>query len=192
MDHSLTAQLLQQYGYLAVLVGSLLEGETIMLIAGFASHRGYLDLRGVIAVAAAGGFLGDQGFFWLGRLHGNAVMARWPRLQQHAPRVNALLQRHHIWIIIGIRFMYGLRTAGPALIGMSEVGALRFALLNLIGAVLWAVVISGAGYLFGQALELILRDVRRYEIAGLAAIIAVGFLWWGWRWYRTRRQRNCG
>ena len=53
---------------------------TILLIAGFAAHRGYLDLVGVVAVAATGGFLGDQAFFWLGRLRGKAVLLRWSKL----------------------------------------------------------------------------------------------------------------
>ena len=37
-------QLLTDYGYWAVFVGSLLEGETILILAGFAAHRGYLSL----------------------------------------------------------------------------------------------------------------------------------------------------
>ncbi len=188
MDHSVIGQLLEQYGYLAVLVGALLEGETILLIAGFAAHRGYLDLGLVICVAAAGGFLGDQGFFWLGRLRGRAVLARWPKLQVHSGKVNALLERHHSWIIVGIRFIYGLRTAGPILIGMSEVGALRFAAFNLIGAILWASLIGGAGYLFGQALELMLGNIRRYEELALAALVAVGILAWAYQRSRVRRQ----
>jgi len=192
MDHSLLAQLLQQYGYLAVLAGAFLEGETILLIAGFAAHRGYLDFGGVVAVAAAGGFLGDQTFFWLGRLRGKAVLARWPKLlQMHAGKVNALLARHHSWIIVGIRFMYGLRVAGPVLIGMSEVGALRFAAFNLTGAILWAALISGAGYLFGQALELVLGNIRRYEELALAALVAVGILLWGYHRFRAwKRERS--
>jgi membrane protein DedA with SNARE-associated domain len=188
VESSLIAQLLQQYGYLAVLVGAILEGETILLIAGFASHSGYLNLGGVVAVAAAGGFLGDQAFFWLGRLRGNRVIARWPKLQAHARKVNTLLERHHSWIIVGIRFMYGLRVAGPVLIGMSGVGPLRFAAFNLIGAILWAALIGGAGYLFGQALELMLGNIRRYEELALAALVAVGILTWLYQRSRARKQ----
>lgn len=188
MESSLVAQLLQQYGYLAVLIGAMLEGETILLIAGFASHRGYLNFGGVVAIAAAGGFLGDQAFYWLGRLRGKAVIARWPKLQLHARKVNTLLERHHSWIIVGIRFMYGLRVAGPVLIGMSEVGPLRFAAFNLIGAVLWALLIGGAGYLFGQALELVLGNIKRYEELALAAVAAMGILVWLYQRTRARRQ----
>jgi membrane protein DedA with SNARE-associated domain len=189
VDSSLVAQLLQQYGYLAVLIGAVLEGETILLIAGFAAHRGYLNIGAVVAVAAAGGFAGDQAFYWLGRLRGNAVIARWPKLQLRARKVQALLARHHSWIIVGIRFMYGLRVAGPVLIGMSGVPPLRFAAFNLLGAILWAGLIGGAGYLFGQAVELMLGHVRRYEELALAALVAVGVAFWLYQRARAKKQR---
>jgi membrane protein DedA with SNARE-associated domain len=35
--------ILDPYGYLAVLVGTFLEGETILVLGGFAAHRGYLQ-----------------------------------------------------------------------------------------------------------------------------------------------------
>lgn len=172
-DHSLVAQLIQQYGYWAVLIGSVLEGETILVIAGFAAHSGYLALGTVVAVGTFGGFLGDQVFYWLGRARGRALLARWPALSAHTARVEALLRRYDAWIIVAVRFMYGLRVAGPVALGMSGVGALRFTLFNLAGALLWAGSIGVAGYLFGHALQLLLDDVRRYEgwiLAGLAGL----------------------
>ena len=56
------AQLLTDYGYLAVFAGSLLEGETILVLAGFAAHQGYLSLELTVAIAFVGGTLGDQVF----------------------------------------------------------------------------------------------------------------------------------
>lgn len=59
--------LLADYGYFAVLAGSLLEGETILILAGFAAHQGHLSLSWVMAVAFVGGTLGDQIFYFAGR-----------------------------------------------------------------------------------------------------------------------------
>ena len=42
------------YGYLALLTGALLEGETIVIIAGIMAHSGYLQLPWVIGVAFCG------------------------------------------------------------------------------------------------------------------------------------------
>ena len=178
MDHHHLQALLDNYGYIAVLLGALLEGETILVMAGFAAHRGLLDLATVILIAAAGGFLGDQIFFTLGRYHGRQMLARFPSIQKRAARVDDLIGRHSSWLIIGVRFLYGMRVAGPVLIGMSGVSHLRFAILNLIGALLWSSVVAGAGYLFGHAVTMVMHDARRYELALLAVIAAAGlFLW---------------
>jgi membrane protein DedA with SNARE-associated domain len=182
--HQLQA-LLENYGYLGVFIGALLEGETILIMAGFAAHRGLLHLPWVMALAAAGGFLGDQIFFALGRYRGQETIRRFPSIQRQALRVQDLIVRHSTWLIIGVRFMYGLRVAGPVLIGMSGVSHLRFMVLNAIGALIWAAVIAGLGYAFGQAIELFLHDVRRYEFVLLLVIAAVGAVFWMLR--RARR-----
>ena len=179
---SLTALLLN-YGYFAVFLGTFLEGETILIMAGFAAHRGYLDLRWVMAVATAGSFMGDQLYFYLGARYGWHILNRFPKLKPRAARVQALLERYHLPLIPGIRFMYGLRMVGPLAIGMSSVSWARFFALNLLGAILWAVLIGGSGYLFGNAMELVLADLRHYEEA-LLALIAIGgiIVWLNYRW----------
>ena len=169
-------QLLADYGYLAVLAGSLLEGETILVLAGFAAARGYMSLPWVVAVAFFGGTLGDQIFFYVGWRYGDALLKRVPRLARSAGLLNKLLCRYHAWLIVGVRFMYGLRIAGPIVIGMSDVPARRFLLFNLIGAALWAPLIAGIGYLFGESLHWLLADSARYELAAVLVIIAAAAL----------------
>jgi membrane protein DedA with SNARE-associated domain len=55
--------LIEEYGYIAVFVGAFLEGETVLVLAGFAAHRGHLDLPRVITMAMFAGWLGDQLYF---------------------------------------------------------------------------------------------------------------------------------
>jgi membrane protein DedA with SNARE-associated domain len=94
VNQALLQQLVEQYGYWAVAIGTLLEGETLLILGGFAAHRGYLELPWVVAVAALGGWAGDQFWFWMGRSRGSALLERLPRLKQHAGRVEQLLARH--------------------------------------------------------------------------------------------------
>jgi membrane protein DedA with SNARE-associated domain len=188
--HNTLQTLIENYGYIAVFLGAVLEGETVLIMAGFAAHRGYLDLIWVIAVAALGGFAGDQCFFALGRFRGRQMLARFPSVHAQAARVDDLIHRHSTWLILGVRFMYGLRIAGPVLIGMSQVSHVRFAVLNLIGAIVWAAVVAGAGYAFGQAVTLALHNVRRYEILVLVGIALVGLLVWAVRKARHRPRTD--
>ena len=184
MDHAHLQALIEQYGHIVVFIGALLEGETVLIMAGFAAPRGYLYLPWIVLIGAAGGFLGDQIFFMAGRRHGHQLLARFPIIAVHAVRIEPLIERHSTWLILAVRFMYGLRIAGPILIGTSKVSHWRFAVLNLIGALLWAALIAGAGYLFGEALELVLAHVRRYEKWILAGILVAGVL----VWMRQRRK----
>ena len=181
-------QFLTDYGYLAVFVGSLLEGETILVLAGFAAHQGYLSLPWVVLLAICGGTLGDQVYFLVGRRFGSSLVQRFPRMTSPAQRVNRLLMRFHEALIIGVRFMYGLRIVGPMVIGMSDVPAWRFAVFNAIGAVAWAVAISAIGYLFGHALQSLLVAADQYEAVAVLVIVAFGLLLAFAHWVRTRRR----
>ena len=177
-------QLIQQWGYVLVFLGALFEGETMLLLAGLVVHNGHLALPPIILLAAAGGFLGDLAFFLLGRRYVGRLLKRFPSLRSPAARADDLLSRYHAPFILANRFLYGLRIAGPVAVGMSAIPATRFALINLLGAVLWACVIVGVGYLFGQAVELLLGDVRRIEEGLLGGIILLGVLIWAVRLLR--------
>jgi membrane protein DedA with SNARE-associated domain len=184
MEASNLQQLIEHYGYLAVFIGALIEGETILVMAGYLAHEGYLNLVGVVAVAAVGGFIGDQFFFALGRFRGREILTRFPSLKARAARVEKLVLRYQNWLIVLIRFMYGLRVAGPIFLGMAQVSHIRFAVVNLLGAIVWAVLIGGAGYLFGQAVGLFLHDAQRYEGFLLGGILVLGIFVWIYRRYR--------
>jgi len=178
--------LIDSYGYLAVLVGAFLEGETILALAGLAAYRGYLDFYTVVVVALIAGFAGDQFYFFLGRAQGARILARFPDAEERAHKFDALLARWHAPLIIGIRFMYGFRIVGPILLGMGRVPAWKFIVFNFIGAAIWAPLIAGIGFLFGSALESALLDLKRYELWAFIAVLALGSAIWVVHWLRSR------
>jgi membrane protein DedA with SNARE-associated domain len=180
-------QLVATYGYPLLFGGTLLEGETVVAMAGYLAHRGYLSLPFVIAVAAAGGFVGDQLFFYMGRHRGDAMLRRFPSLKAHVGRATGLIERYRVGAVFVIRFMYGVRTVGPMVFGMSRISWRLYVLLNLASSLLWAGVIAGAGYGFGQAVELVLHDLKRYEWVLLLILASVGAVAWSYR-----RLRQCG
>lgn len=86
-------ELIAAYGYYAVFLGSITEGETVLVLGGIAAHRGYLDLLGVMAAAFTGGWLGDLTYFFFGRRHGNAFLARFPALRPRASKVRRPIEQ---------------------------------------------------------------------------------------------------
>lgn len=171
-------ELIAAYGYYAVFLGSVAEGETVPVLGGIAAHRGYLELYWVVAAAFAGGWLGDLAYFFFGRRHGEAFLARFPALRPRTDKARRLIERHPVSVIIAVRFLYGLRTVGPMAIGMSAVPTGRFLLLNALGALLWALVVAVAGYAFSNAVEALLPQIRHYEEYLFAGVLAAGILAW--------------
>lgn len=168
--------LIQQYGLLAVWLGAFLEGETVLLLAGAFAHGGLLQVQWVMAAAAFGAFVGDSFFFLVGRRFGPHVTERFPWLAAAMPRIDALVRRWRWGAVIALRFMYGLRVAGPMLIGAGTMPRHEFLAANAVGAALWAVLIGGLGYLAGHAVEAMLGRVAGAEKWVVVAIIVGGIV----------------
>jgi membrane protein DedA with SNARE-associated domain len=178
-------QLLAQWGYLAVGIGTFFEGETIVLAAGALAHRGVLWWPGVVLAAFAGSLLGDQLWFFVGRRYGRAFITKRPPLRVHVQRVEGWLARFGVWFVLGFRFVYGVRTVSPIVLGASGYSVARFVPLNIVGALLWAFAFVGAGLGLGAGLRALLGRVTRLEeVLGCALLLSL-LLWW----LRTRRQR---
>jgi membrane protein DedA with SNARE-associated domain len=180
--------LVAQYGYAFVFAGALAEGESVLLAAGFAAHRGMLKLHEVMAVAFIAAALGDQLCFYLGRHQGPRLLARFPALLAQVKRVEPMLARHPNAAILSLRFLYGLRTAGPIALGALGVSRWRFALLNLLSAALWALAFSLLGYQFSHALDRLAPQLRTAEEAVLIALLCAALAWTLWRRQRARRK----
>lgn len=178
----------ETYGYYALLAGTFIEGETILLIGGLAAHLGYLDLPAVMLVAFIGSFSGDQLYFCIGRLKGREVLSRFRRWEKRVDRVHCLMSRYHDLIMVGFRFVYGIRILTPVVLGMNKsVKTGRFFAFNAIGALIWSASISLAGYFFGYAIEKLIRAVKHYEIIVLFVIAGAGLaIWMGRRVARNR------
>ena len=178
--------LVTTYGYPALLAGVLLEGETIVIIAGILAHSGFLQLPWVIGIAFCGAFCADQIVFQVGKRKGKRFLEKRPHWEPRIDRVRRFLVGYQIIAVLGYRFIYGMRTITPIVIGASGFATRRFVLLDLCSTLLWAVAVSSAGYFFGNVVEALLRDFRRYELAVILVVAAVA----GGVWFYRYRLKN--
>ncbi len=172
------AELISTYGYAAIAIGTFLEGETVLILGGFAAHRGYLELPWVLLSAFLGTLTGDQFYFFVGRIKGRALLEKRPGWQARSEKVFSLLAKHEAWLILGFRFLYGLRTVTPFVVGASKISTIRFLSLNVCGALVWSIVIGVLGYLFGHSLEILIGDIKRYEFRLFLGIATLGLIVW--------------
>jgi membrane protein DedA with SNARE-associated domain len=181
------SSLLHQYGYLLIFLGTLAEGETLLMLGGYFAHRGYLDLGGVIATSFIAAVCGDQLFFHLGRRHAKGLLARFPRLRE---KVNLALQRvehHQVKVVLSMRFLWGLRIALPVALGLTSMDARKFFWLNLLSAAVWSSVFAFVGFGTSHLVTQIVDNLHHYEkwIAVGVLLVAALILWV--RWHGARR-----
>src|ERR1051325_7458722 len=95
--------LITRYGYPALILGLLLEGETVLVLAAFMAHRGYLSLPFVILIGCVVAFASDQFFFWIGRVKGRQFLEKRPAWQPHLEKATSLLGRNPNLLFLGDR-----------------------------------------------------------------------------------------
>lgn len=138
--------LVRSYGYVAIVFGTVFEGEATMLAAGAAAHRGLLQPYLVIASGMLGTFISDIFCFSVGRLSGQRL-ARWfPRTFERVADAFRMMDRFHNQLIVWHQFVPGLCTITPLAFGMSDIRASRFVFLNVVGNCLWTVTYTIAGF----------------------------------------------
>lgn len=174
--------LITHYGYAALVIGSMAEGETVTLLGGVAAHQGLLKFPLVAAAVALGGMMGDQLLYLLGRCYGGKILRRFPRYHTKIRRAQKMIQRHPYLFVIGTRFMYGFRVVGPLLTGASRLPPKIFLPLNIVGALIWALLFTTLGYLGGEVIAPWLHDLDQHLRHGvwliLAIVLVVGVRWW--------------
>ncbi len=136
-----------------VVVMPFLPGDSLLFIVGALCGASLMSLplaMGLLVVAAV---LGDQCNYSIGRYFGPKVF-QWENSRFF--NRNAFNQAHNFYerhgpiTIIIARFMPFIRTFAPFVAGVAEMSRNKFTTYNVVGALIWVVGLTGAGYLFGN------------------------------------------
>lgn len=161
MDH--VVSLLVQYGYLVVFGVVLLEnlglplpGPLVLLVAGGLAAAGKIWLPLVMALAVVAALLGDIVWYALGRWRGRPVLSFLCRLSLNpdtcVANTERFFLRHGIRMLLVAKFLPGLNTVAPPLLGTLHAPVPSFLAFDLAGALIYTASIAGAGFLLGNEL----------------------------------------
>jgi len=188
-------QLLRDYGPLGVFLGAAFEGQTAVVAGGFLAHLKLMSVWTVAVCACAGSGLIDQALFLAGRRFRDHEFV--VRTSQTAAFAKALrfIERYPVSYVIAFRFLFGLRLASPIAIGVSRMPAVRFLLLNILSAAIWAGTFTAIGFWFGQTFEAWFGRFKGLEhwlgvalVVIVAAIALYHLVKWLWPYLRPRHQ----
>ena len=186
----LVREYLEIYGYWILFIGTFLEGEAILLLAGLLAFQGHLAIIGVIVVSWFGSFCGDQFFFYLGRHKGRWLLHRFRSIARKFRTALRLIETYGNFVAFISRFTYGFRIILPIILGVTDIAPGIFLRINLISALVWAVTFSLGGYLFGKSASVLLDDVGTYEQYLVLALLGMISLAWCGHAYQVWRLRK--
>ncbi|HEY0321678.1 MAG TPA: DedA family protein [Pyrinomonadaceae bacterium] len=192
-------RLFVHYGYWTVFFGVMLEnaglpvpGETILLAAGFFAANGHFALLSVMLVATVGAVVGDNIGFAIGHHYGRGFLLRFGRFFFLTPkrfaRIEGFFERHGNRTILVARFITGLRVFAALFAGASRMPWRTFLVYNITGAIIWAVVITTLGYLFGHSWPVLEKWVGRSGIFMLLAVVVSLFVIYRIRAHRKEKE----
>src|SRR3954447_12657727 len=177
--------------YVIAFIWTFLEGETVILFAGFAAAQGLVDPALLLVAAWLGSFSGDQCYFWLGRRFGVRLLDRFPRWRHGVDAALHWLERYDTGFILSFRFIYGVRNFSSFALGLSAVRWDRFLRLNFFAAMVWAASFVSIGYFLGHAFSTAVNIANWLGYALLGVFVALGCgIWLLHRRHRRRHARR--
>ena len=157
----------RDWGYIAVFLGSIVEGESIVLTASIMAACGHLSIYKIFSIALITTIITDQVLFWLGYEMGTDwVIRKFPKIEKARDRVFSLLHKMDVLFIFSFRFIYGIRVASPIIIGAAKIEPRRFMIYNSLSGLCWAFVICFLGYILGD----VIKDSRFDSMPAFIAI----------------------
>lgn len=170
---------IDSYGYWAVFLGSLVEGESVILTASALASQGILNIHYIAIIAFIGTTIADQILYFLGRKYGNRILNSSERMKKASEKAFVLLRKYDTYFIIACRFIYGVRVASAIVIGASGVPPRRFIPLNIISAIIWAVISCYGGYYLGGYIINLFEqssEFQKYLMISVGVLALVSFI----------------
>ena len=174
--------LIQTVGYIGVtliifaecglLIGFFLPGDSLLFTAGFLASQHFFDIWVLSVLCGVAAVIGPAVGYWFGHAVGPRLFNREDSVffhRKHLERAHEFYERHGGKALILARFMPVVRTFAPIVAGMAGMNYTRFVIYTLIGALVWAVGVTWAGYYLGSAIP----DVDKYLLPIVVLIIIV-------------------
>ncbi len=136
-----------------LLVGFFLPGDSLLFSAGLvAAVRDDLNVVILISVVFLAAFIGDQVGYVIGRKVGRPYFdrAQSPIMKKMLVRSEVFYEKYGWWSVVIARYIPWVRTFVPPIAGTVKMNYYKFLSANILGAFLWGVGITLAGFYSGS------------------------------------------
>jgi len=170
-----------------LLVGFFLPGDSLLITAGIFAAGGLLDIRLLIPALILAAIAGNATGYAIGKRTGRALYSRPDSLlfkREHLRMTHEYYEKHGAMTIVLAQFLPILRTFAPVVAGAAEMGYVKFATYNVVGAISWVTSMTLAGYALGN----VVPDIEQRIHYVVAIVIAVSLIPPGIAWLRRKKS----
>jgi len=181
---------LQQYGYIAVFIGTFIEGEIFLIITGFFIKHGFLNPTLSFIFGILGALVHELIYFYLGKWKGRQILLGNRYTRKKYKKAKQIIEKYGLLAIFLVRFMYGMRVIPMLIFGATGFNALKFIFFDIISLSIWAVFFISAGYFLGHTAEYIFGKAKEYYLIFGLIIIFIGLIWILIHYYRKSEEKK--
>jgi membrane-associated protein len=172
--------------------GFFLPGDYLLFLAGMFVATGRLDvnifvlLGGLMVAAILGNFTG----YWFGRKTGPVLYHRKDTIffkKRYLKAAEAYYNKQGAFALIMGRFVPIVRTFAPIIAGVVKLEFKKFAVYNIVGAILWIASLTLLGYFLGKKFEKEISHYLLYIILGFITITTIPVLY---AFFKRRSTHN--
>ncbi|HET9269168.1 MAG TPA: VTT domain-containing protein [Vicinamibacterales bacterium] len=170
-----------------LMVGFFLPGDSLLITAGIFAAGGLLDIRLLVPALILSAIAGNATGYAIGKHTGRALYSRPDSLlfkREHLRMTQEYYEKHGAMTIVLAQFLPILRTFAPVVAGAAEMGYVKFATYNVVGAICWVASMTLAGYALGN----VVPDIEKRIHYVVAIVIAVSLIPPGIAWLRRKKS----
>ena len=166
-------KLLLTYGYIALFIWSILEGEIGLMLSGFlASNKEVFSFANIIIISSIGAFIGDNTLFLLGRFFEPKAKKWLAKYKGRGLSIQNYFRKYGAFVIIFERFIYGTHIPALLIVGLSKYPYAKFLIYDIIGILLWSAVFTSIGFYFGNtAIDIIIFAQKNLLVVLFVAVL---------------------
>ncbi len=173
-------------------IGFPFPEDATLILSGFLIAQKVTKPLPTIIVVYCGLLLTDFSLYWVGKKYGREVIEhkRFRRILS-AERLLTLEEKFKKWgiyvVFVG-RHLWGIRAQVFLVAGVMRMSPIKFILADAASAVVTTMVMVGIGFLGGNSIEILKKDVRRIEYAGILILAILFTSWLIYRYFKKRKM----
>jgi membrane protein DedA with SNARE-associated domain len=159
--------------YLFAFLGVFFEGEFAFISAIVAAEHSHLAIPQTILIGFLATLSADCFYFFLGQKKGSSWLDKNQKISKQVAKAKEFIAKKELIILISYRYLYGLRTLIPLVLGTLNTPPKKFLLFSFFGTLIWTAVFATFGIVLNRSIMMLLSDIEHVEKYLIAALVII-------------------